>query len=151
MLKEIIFNKYFLLVLRLVLGFIFLFAAVFKIADANTFAQSINNYKLLPDILINLTAIILPWIELSASLLLIFGVSVKEHSAIISTLLIIFIAAIFISVLRGLDIECGCFGTVDGSIVGVQKLLENIGLLLMGLILIKFDSNYFSLVKRDSK
>ena len=151
MLKEMIFNKYLLLLIRLFLGFIFLFAAVFKIADVDTFAQSINNYKLLPDILNNLTAIILPWIELSAAFLLIFGVSVKENSAIISALLIIFIAAIFISLLRGLDIECGCFGTVDGSKVGIQKLLENFGLLLLGLILIKFDSNYFSLVKKDSK
>jgi uncharacterized membrane protein YphA (DoxX/SURF4 family) len=151
MLKETIFNKYFLLAIRILIGFVFLFAAVFKIADTNTFAQSINNYKLLPDILINLTAIILPWIELSTALLLIFGISVKENAAIISGLLIVFIAAIFISLLRGLDIECGCFGTVDGSKIGLQKLLENIGLLLLGLVLIKFDSNYFSLVNKDNK
>ena len=41
-------------------------------------------------------------------------------------LLVIFIVAIIISLFRGLDINCGCFGTVDGAKVGLQKILENI-------------------------
>ncbi len=143
--NKILNNDYLLLVARIILGFVFILAAVSKTADPEGFAQAIANYKLLPDFLINIAAIILPWIELSAGLLLLFGISVKENSAILSGLLIIFIAAIFISLLRGLDIECGCFGTVDGSKVGLQKILENVGLLFLGIILLVFSSSKFSL------
>ena len=149
MFKQILNNKYLLLIIRLVLGFVFIYAAVTKISDPNGFSQAIYNYKLLPLFLVNILAIILPWVELSAGFLLVFGVSVKENSAIISGLLIIFILAVLISFFRGLNIECGCFGTVDGSKVGLQKILENVGLLILGIILIKFDSNLLSISRKN--
>jgi putative oxidoreductase len=136
---KILSNKYFLLVCRMILGIVFIFAAITKAYEPDGFAQS----------MINFLAIILPWIELSAGLLLIFGVSVKENSVILSALLFVFIIAIAISLVRGLDIDCGCFGTVDGTKVGVQKILENVGLLFLGLILIKFDSKHMSLQDRN--
>ena len=149
MFKQILNNKYLLLLIRVVLGFVFIYAAVTKISDPNGFSQAIYNYKLLPLFLVNILAIILPWVELSAGFLLVFGVSVKENSAIISGLLLIFILAVLISFFRGLDIECGCFGTVDGSKVGLQKILENVGLLILGIILIKFDSNLLSISRKN--
>ena len=145
MLNNILNNKFLLLAIRFVLGFIFIFAAVTKVADPVGFSQSVYNYKLMPDFLINILAIAIPWIELVAGILLVFGISVKENSAILTGLLIVFIFAIAISIARGLDIDCGCFGTVDGAKVGIMKILENVGLMFLGLILIKFDSKYFSL------
>ena len=119
--SKVLNNEYLLLASRLILGFVFILAAVSKTSDPESFALAISNYRLLPDFLINISAIILPWIELCTGLLLLFGISVKENSAICSVLLVIFIGAILISVLRGLDIECGCFGTVDGSKIGLQN------------------------------
>jgi uncharacterized membrane protein YphA (DoxX/SURF4 family) len=148
---KIIKNEFFLLAVRLFVGFVFVFAAVTKIASPEDFSQSIYNYKLLPLLLVNFFAIVLPWIELCAGILLIFGISVKENSAILFTLLSIFVAAIGISLLRGLDIECGCFGTADGSKVGYIKILENLGLLLLTGILFKFDSEFFSLKFNSEK
>lgn len=149
MFNNILNNKYLLLIIRVVLGFVFVYAAVTKISDPEGFSQAIYNYKFLPLFLVNIFAIILPWIELSAGVLLIFGISAKENSAIISGMLVVFIIAVLISLFRGLDINCGCFGTVDGSKVGLQKILENIGLLALGFILIKFDSNFFSLLNKN--
>ena len=146
MFKKILNNKYLLLIIRLFLGFVFIYAAVTKISEPEGFSQAIYNYKLLPLFLVNILAIILPWIELTAGVLLIFGVLVKENSAILNGLLIIFIIAIVVSLFRGLDINCGCFGTVDGSKVGLIKILENIGLLILGYLLIKFDSKFLSLL-----
>jgi len=151
MLNKILNNKYLLLLFRLFLGFIFVYASVSKISDPENFSQAIYNYKLLPLSLINIFAIVLPWIELVAGILLIFGISVKENSVLLSTLVIIFILAITISLFRGLDIDCGCFGTVDGAKVGILKILENIGLLLLGIILIKFDSHFLSLASSSSE
>jgi putative oxidoreductase len=45
--------------------------------------KSINNYKLLPFPLVNIAAIILPWIEVVAGILLIFGIVVKENASFI--------------------------------------------------------------------
>lgn len=149
MLNKFLNNKILLLTIRLFVAFFFILAATTKITDPDGFSQSIYNYKLLPDFLINFLALAFPWIELVAGILLIFGISVKENSAILSGLLVIFIFAIAISLARGLDIDCGCFGTVDGSKVGLMKILENVGLLLLGLILIKYDSKYFSISKPD--
>ena len=141
-----IFNtKYLLTIIRLFLGFMFIFAAVTKISDPEGFSQAIYNYKILPLSFVNILAIILPWIELCAGILMIFGISVKENSAIIFGLLLIFIIAITISLFRGLDINCGCFGTVNGSRVGLLKILENIGLLFLSIILIKFDAKFLSI------
>jgi len=138
-------NKYLLTIIRLFLGFIFVYAAITKISDAEEFSLAIYNYKLLPLAFVNILAIILPWIELCSGILLIFGISVKENSAIIFGLLIIFIIAVTISLFRGLDISCGCFGTVEGSKVGLLKILENIGLLVLSILLLKFDSKFLTL------
>ncbi|RPI70415.1 MAG: DoxX family membrane protein, partial [Ignavibacteriales bacterium] len=136
--KNILANKYFLLFSRLVLGTIFIYAGMEKISDPEGFARSINNYKIIPFPLINIMALILPWVEVISGLLLLFGVVTRENAFIISSLLLIFFAAIFISLLRGLNIDCGCFGTVGGAKVGVQKLVENFLLILLGLQLMFF-------------
>ena len=145
MLKKILNNKYLFLSIRIILGFVFVFAAITKVTDPIGFSQSIYNYKLMPDFTINFLAIAFPWIELVAGILLIFGIAVKENSAILSSLLFVFIIAIIISIARGLNIDCGCFGTVEGSKVGLLKILENTVLLIVGLILMKFDSKFLSL------
>ena len=138
--KNILANKYFLLLIRVVLGFIFVYAGMEKISEPEGFARAISNYKLLPYSLINIAALILPWLEVTAGILLIFGIVVKENAFIISALLGIFLIAIIISLFRGLNIDCGCFGTMSGSKIGIQKLIENCLLMLLGFHIIYFDS-----------
>ncbi|UCH65273.1 MAG: DoxX family membrane protein [Ignavibacterium sp.] len=142
-------NKYLLLLLRVVLGIIFIYAAIEKISDPAGFSNSINNYKLLPLSLVNIAAITLPWIELSSGLLLLFGIYVKENSAIIAVLLIVFFVVIAISLARGLDIDCGCFGTSNGAKVSLIKLGENIVMIVMGYLLMRFGSELFSLKEKS--
>jgi len=137
---NILTNKYLLWFTRLFLGFIFIYAGMQKISEPAAFADSIANYKLIPEFLINFFAVIIPWIEVSAALLLIFGVSLKESAAIINILLVIFILMILISVFRGLDINCGCFGTTNGQKVGLLKILENLGLLAIGFYIFFFSN-----------
>lgn len=122
-----------------------------KIIDPAGFAESILNYKLTPIFLVNLFAIIIPWTETVAGLFLVFGFSSKESSFIIGALLIVFNVMVTIAVIRGLDIECGCFGTNDSQTVGIQKLLENFVLLLFSIQIILFDKNEFSLKPNSIK
>jgi uncharacterized membrane protein YphA (DoxX/SURF4 family) len=136
-------NKYLLFIIRIVLGFIFIYAGVEKISDPETFAISISNYRLLPIAIINFFAITLPWIELVAGILIVFGISVKENSAIIFSMLLVFTVAIIISLFRGLSIDCGCFG--KGTQIGLLKLGENTLMIIGSFLLVVFGSNIFRL------
>jgi len=104
-----------LIVSRLILGGIFIYAALDKIAHPDQFAEIVNNYKLLPPMLVNLVAITLPWLEVTAGFLLVAGIWVKDSAAIVGALLLVFITAISINLVRGLDFDCGCFSTAGSS------------------------------------
>ena len=136
-------NKYLLLIIRIILGFIFIYAGAEKISDPEEFAISISNYRLLPTAAINFFAIILPWIELVAGILLIFGIAVKENSSILFSMLLVFTIAIVISLFRGLSIDCGCFG--KGTQIGLYKLGENTLMIIGTIILMIFGSDLFKL------
>lgn len=136
-------NKYLLLIIRIGLGLIFVYAGAEKIADPEAFAISISHYRLLPISTVNFFAITLPWIELVAGVLLIFGISVKENSSILCTMLFVFTIAIVISLFRGLSIDCGCFG--KGSQIGLFKLGENTLMIIGSMLLTNFGSNLFKL------
>lgn len=149
--KKILGNKYLLFLFRIILAFAFIYAGIEKISDPAGFSDSIDNYKILPLFSINIFAIILPWVEFITGLFLLFGIKVKENSFIISISLCVFIIAITISLLRGLNIDCGCFGTVNGSKVGIYKLIEDLIFLLMGILLIMFDPEFLSLKTQKEK
>lgn len=108
-------NKYVLLILRLIIGGLFIWAAVVKISDPKAFATIVKGYKLFPIWSINLIAIILPFIELITGILLIIGKWVRANSIIISILLILFIIGLAQAYFRGLEINCGCFSTSSAS------------------------------------
>jgi uncharacterized membrane protein YphA (DoxX/SURF4 family) len=146
--KKLLSNSIFLLLLRLILGFIFIYAGGEKISYPDKFAESIANYQLLNNFFITLTAVVLPWIEVFAGILLICGAAVKENSVILSSLLFIFIAVGIISLLRGLDIDCGCFGSTTVKL-GLTKILENVLLLATGIILIIFGSGKYAINKME--
>ena len=61
------------MILRIILGVLFIFAGATKIGNPAAFADDINNYRMLPYILVSLMAVVLPWIEIIAGLLLVFG------------------------------------------------------------------------------
>ena len=143
-------NKYLLFLYRVIVGFVFIYAGILKISDPAGFSDAINNYDLLPLSIVNIFAITLPWIEVVAGLFLLFGVSVKENSFIFSIMLVVFILAIVVSLGRGLNIECGCFGTSSGTKVGIIKLVENIILLTFSFFLIKFNSVFLSITSNNS-
>lgn len=138
--NNILKNEYLLLLARLALGVVFIFAGMEKISNPENFAMAIYAYRLFPEILINLLAVVIPWIEVVSGLLLLFGTGARENAVIITSLLLMFIIIILISLARGLNIECGCFGTASGSRVGWQKVLENSGLVILGFYIIVFEN-----------
>jgi len=119
---------------QVAVGLVFLAAALAKIGDAGGFARQVHYYRLLPFGLENLTAITLPWIELLAALAILLRLRPQAGSVVVAGLMALFVAVVAAAVIRGLDIECGCFGTADAGRVGVAKLLENLGLLALAVV-----------------
>lgn len=135
--NNILTNKYLILLIRIVLAVIFIFSGIEKISNPSGFSEAISNYRLFPLFSVNLIAISLPWIELVVGLLLLVGIKIKENVLIINFLMSFFILIVFIALVRGLDINCGCFGTVNSQKVGIFKIIENIFLLVGGILVYK--------------
>jgi uncharacterized membrane protein YphA (DoxX/SURF4 family) len=98
---------------RWVLGALFLYAGVQKIMDPYGFAKTIYGYGLLPGGLVNITAIVLPWVEVLAGAGLLLGVWPVASSGVIAGLLLLFMTAIVYNMARGYTFDCGCFGAGD--------------------------------------
>lgn len=138
-LNKVLSNKYLLLGLRLVLGGVFIYASVYKIAEPEDFARSIYNYRMLPEETINLMAIIMPWLELICGTFIIIGSLVRGSAMLIGLMLLVFIIAISAALARGLDISCGCFKVGEGGrLVGLKTLVEDILMVTAGAVILAF-------------
>ena len=110
--------------IRFIIGAIFIWASYDKIIDPGKFAREISNYRIVPFGLENTIAITLPWIELFIGLGLIAGLYINANSFIAGVLLLLFNILVFQAMVRGFNIECGC-GLKEGQMVGYGKLFEN--------------------------
>jgi uncharacterized membrane protein YphA (DoxX/SURF4 family) len=109
-------DRLFSLCARMILGALFIYASIDKVLNPEAFAKAVYNYQILPDFLINLTAIILPWLELILGLSLIIGLFREGTVSIVTFLLVVFFGVMVFNLARGLDIHCGCFHTSkDGT------------------------------------
>jgi putative oxidoreductase len=118
------------LILRWYVGLVFIYAAAGKIWNPGIFAADIDNYRLLPYLLVTLMAAVLPWVELICGLLLVAGRRLQGASLVVIAMNVVFILAIGSAMIRGLDITCGCFAvTAEGARIGIARLLEDIFLL----------------------
>ncbi|MBW2261950.1 MAG: DoxX family membrane protein [Deltaproteobacteria bacterium] len=114
------------LVARLALGAMFIYASWFKIVDPYTFAINIATYQILPDCLVNVLTITLPWLELVTGVLLIAGAFSREASLTIGAMLVMFIVAILIAMSKDLEISCGCFASEAAAAdIGWPKVIED--------------------------
>ena len=131
------------IVLRVFLGCILGWAGGVKIQNPEAFIKIVKAYDLLPEELVVLWGIFLPWIELVTGLFLFFGFWHKSAVLSGSGLFLIFAAAVGINILRGADINCGCFGFNDTNLYVV--LLQDLGFLLCCGFLLLWKSTPFSL------
>ncbi len=115
---------------RIVVGLVFLLYGLDKITHPDNFARAIANYRLLPEALVNLVAVTLPWVECVCGLLLLAGQWVRSAALVSAFLLGVFVVAVSITLARGLDIACGCLDADAGRKVGFKLLVED--LLLLG-------------------
>jgi uncharacterized membrane protein YphA (DoxX/SURF4 family) len=126
-------GKYFFLCIRLLLGAVFVAASIDKIAHPGEFAKIVFNYQILPDRLINIVAIVLPWLEALVGLFILCGWWLPGAVALANLLLVTFLGALCFAVARGIDINCGCFSVkASGSPRFAWYLARDLLFLLLG-------------------
>jgi|HubBroStandDraft_1064217.scaffolds.fasta_scaffold11525_2 uncharacterized membrane protein YphA (DoxX/SURF4 family) len=127
-------RKYAILLLRLTIGAVFLYAAYTKLRDPwALFAMSVDSYKILPEWAVLAVARSLPWFELALGVVLVSGFVLRHASVVAAGLLAVFFTLMVVSYARGLTIDCGCFG--PGEALGPKTLLRDGTLLSLAIVL----------------
>jgi uncharacterized membrane protein YphA (DoxX/SURF4 family) len=146
-----------LLVARLFVGVLFVWMAWAKIADPINFLKLMRQYKMLDEqswyVVMNVIAVVLPWIELVCGLVLIAGVALRAAGVVSAGMLVVFTPLIFKRGLElynlgaadtfcGVNFDCGCGA---GEVFLCSKLLENGALLVAALLVVFSHSRRFCL------
>ena len=152
--KSLLSNDYLVLLARVFIGFVFVFASIDKIAQPDDFVVSIANYKLVPAGIDTMTATVLPWVELLCGLGILAGVFFRGSSLLACVLSILFAIAVSSALSRGLDIACGCFSQ-DPSVgkINWEKLVQTLLLIAFSVFLLFSTSDKFKVeqLTRQSK
>jgi uncharacterized membrane protein YphA (DoxX/SURF4 family) len=122
--KRLLAHPWLTIRVQIALGAIFIIAALPKIADPPSFAHMIYNYRLVPSPLINISALVMPWVELLAGLALILGVWKAAARTVVGIMLAVFIVAISINLSRDNAIDCGCFNVADRGKTHEQRIFD---------------------------
>ena len=138
------------MVCRIFLGLMFIYASLDKIAHPEEFAKQIGYYKALPFGLENLLAIILPWAELIMGICLIAGLLVDGAALVSIIMMLVFILAISQAMLRGIDITCGCFKvSADSEKLGLDTIIRDIVFLVMSFIVLNRQERKFEFLPKS--
>jgi uncharacterized membrane protein YphA (DoxX/SURF4 family) len=122
---------------RLGVAGLFIYAAVPKLLDAAHFAEDINHYRMLPEALVGPLALGLPALELVAGLALLVPAYTRGAALLCAAMLGMFAIAMAQSKLRGIDLECGCFGAASEARVSWTKVTLDLALAMLAAWLVR--------------
>jgi len=127
---------------RWYLGFVFLVACLHKIAHPGSFAVDVATYGILPLWLVNPMAITLPWLELSAGIMLVLGLRARAAALMVCGMMVMFSVALAIALAQGLDMACGCFASEaaqGGDPISGKTVLRDLWWLALAVYVVSFD------------
>lgn len=144
--KQPIFHRGIIIfLLRLSLGGLFIYASLHKIRDPVRFKNIVANYEVLPYWMVNITAAVLPWLEVWTGALLLIGIFVRACTIIQGSLLVLFTLVTGLSIAKGIEFYCGCFAedTIAGGI-SHWHIMFDVLLLLIAVALFILERRRFS-------
>jgi len=138
---------------RLGLAGILITAGLLKVVDPQSSVQAVRGYQLLPESLEVVVGWGLPFAEMALGLLLVAGAFTRVVAVVTGALMIVFIAAVVSAWVRGLTIDCGCFGG-GGVVVASQtrylpEIARDTGFWVMAVWLVWKPASRFSLDATD--
>lgn len=117
---------------RLVLALVFIYAGAVKMQDVVAFAGHVAAYQILPYAMNYLVAATLPYVEFLAGFMLLLNARVRPALAVVGGMTLIFMAALIAVLVRGLEIDCGCFDPAGGrEVTAGVALLRDVGLMAL--------------------
>lgn len=130
----------FTLVARVFMGALFVYMGMVKVLDPVEFLKLVREYDMVSrPFVLNAISATLPWFEVFCGLLLIGGVAVRGTALVVLAMLVPFTIIVFkrALVLQAeqflpfcqVQFDCGCGG---GEVFICSKLLENLGLFILG-------------------
>lgn len=120
---------------RLLLGVVFLIAAVAKLRDRAAFRQSVVAFGF-PAALAGAASVLIPIIEIVVAILIIRAPSAGVGALASLLLLLVFTAAIAINLARGRTPSCSCFGTAASEPIGPATVVRNLALAACALFVV---------------
>ena len=109
-----------------------IYASHDRLLDPQPFADAIDDYRILPLPLVDLTAIVLPWVELVTGLCLVAGLGTPGAGLFTAVLAAVYVGALSSALLRGLEIGCGCFSGGGDQVLAWSDLWLRVALLAAG-------------------
>ena len=126
---------------RLLLGLVFVWAGTVKALDVPAFAGQVAAYQLLPYAWNYAVAAALPYVELLAGILLACSLRVKPAALLTALLNALFVVILLSVLMRGLNIDCGCFGP-DAGTTPLQALGRDLVLLALAVAIYRQYDRY---------
>ena len=122
---------------RLVVGAVWIWAGLVKLPDPAQSVEAVRAYQLLPAEAAQTVGQLLPVIEVVVGVCLVLGLFTRGAAMLSILLFAVFIAGIVSVWVRGIDIDCGCFGgggyDPDAASAYPWEIARDAGLLLMAL------------------
>ncbi|HEY3446886.1 MAG TPA: MauE/DoxX family redox-associated membrane protein [Myxococcales bacterium] len=127
---------------RVYLAAIFLLACFHKIADPHSFAVDVATYQVLPLFLVNAVALVLPWVELVAAVMLLAGVRVRAGALLVAAMMLVFLAALSVALARGQQMSCGCFASQGAAEdpISWRTVVRDLSWLVLAVYVLVFDA-----------
>ncbi len=124
-----------------IFGAVFVFAGGVKVWDPLLFLVAIRGFRVLPDPFAAWLALSLPWLEIFCGLAVMTGFLRRGGLLMLNACLLVFLVAIAIAWSRGLDVECGCFGSTFKTDMGTEVVIDLV-LLAAGLWLMRRQTSF---------
>ncbi len=137
---------------RLVLGVVLIVAGALKVTDLDQSVLAVRGYQVMPYDLAVVVGYALPPLEIIVGLLLVVGLFTRWAGLLGALLMAAFIVGIAQAWIRGLTIDCGCFGgggqVAENETKYGLEMLRDLALMAMGLFLVAFPRTPFALEDR---
>ena len=126
---------------RVFVGAVLLATGLGKVLDIPGFAQVVASYELLPAFGNSLVAFVLPFVELATGLALVLDRGTVVAARVAVGLHAMLVGVVLSALGRGLVIEnCGCFGVFLARPLGPSTLVEDLVMLALSALALRFAS-----------
>ena len=133
------------IVLRIILGGLFILSGIMKFLDLNGFEKVVREFHVLAFNYVDIFVVTLPAIELICGICVLIGLFMEPAVLLIMAMLTAFIAVSLPFVNTNQISECGCFGGLFTSEVGIELIIRNILLIIAAIVLYYYKKHPVSL------